>query len=515
MQYLLSLIFPILSFILQVYPRFFNKYFGVDVWTRLLEIEHVRRTDHKIPGKIKRGFLIEGNFDYPIIFPWIFSFFPKKFLLNIQGLVSPFFDALQNILVFYIAYSLTGRIEVALLSQAMYAVIPIIPIENSYLTPRSLGYFNFTLAFFPIFMYHDSHDPLLLLISLFFAATLFLTHRFALQSLLIISVFFSFVDRSFLYLLNIFAAFSIVMILTKGFYLRVAKGHLYNIYFWIKNYRHRFSHQIYALKKSKKKVDWVGRVYSLLSLFSPIFMFAMNIWALSAIIYLLLHTWCGKETTHQVCGFVNLPPDPIFYRMSLWIIFFYAFGAIVLKVKRLIPIGEGQRYMEMSSVPSVILASTLFFYFYAQYPLISVLVLGILLLGNLTLILFIQIKGIITDKNRSLTSDLQNAYRFINKLKGKPRILCIPHQITTMTVYNTKADVLVNADNPGLMQIQEIYPVLKASIKSLVKKYDLNYLLLRESYAKLSDLKIPKSKIIYRSGDVLIADIRRLTSRSS
>lgn len=500
MQYLLSLIFPILSFILQTYPRFFNKYFGVDVWTRLLEIEHVKRARHKIPGKIKKGFIIEGTFDYPIIFPWIFSFFPKKFLLNIQGLVSPFFDILQNILVFYIAFSLTGDVAVSLLAQAMYSVIPIIPIENSYLTPRSMGYFNFTLAFFPIFMFHVNHDPLLLLVSLFFTCTLFLTHRFALQSFLIISIFFSLVDRSFIYFANIIVAFAIVMILTRGFYLRVAKGHLFNIYFWVVNYRHRFSHQIYALKP-RRKIDWVRRVYSLLSLLSPIFMFAMNIWAFSAVIYLTNFT--------NLIDLTNFPSNPIFFKMSLWIIFFYIFGAIVLKIKRLIPIGEGQRYMEMSSVPSVILASILFFYFFERYTIISIIALGLLLLGNLVLILFIQIKGVIADKNRSLTGDLQNAYLFINKLKGRPRILCIPHQITTMTVYNTKADVLVNADNPGLMKIQEVYPVLKASIPFLQKKYALDYLLLRESYAKLSDLKVPKSKVIYRSGDVLVVNIKR------
>ena len=497
MQYLLSLIFPILSFVLQTYPRFFNKYFGVDVWTRLLEVEHVKRAHHKIPGEIKKGFIIEGTFDYPIIFPWIFSFFPKKFLLNIQGIVSPFFDFLQNILVFYIAFFLTNNIIIALLAQAMYSVIPIIPVENSYLTPRSLGYFNFTLAFFPIFMYHINHNPLLLAISLFFTCILFLTHRFALQSLLIISIFFSFVDWSFIYFANIIVAFVIVMIITRGFYLRVAKGHLYNIYFWVINYRHRFSHQIYALKP-KKDIDWVGKTYSLLSLFSPIFVFAMNIWALSGVIYLYLY-------------FQNLPNFPsstILFKMSLWIIFFYVFGAIVLKVKRLIPIGEGQRYMEMSSVPSVILSSILFFYFIKQFELIAIACLIFLLSSNFMLILFIQIKGIISDKNRSLTHDLRGAYKFINSLKGTPRIICIPHQITTMTVYNTKANVLVNADNPGLMQIQEIYPILKKPIPFLQKKYSLDYLLLRESYAKLSDLHLNRPKIAFRSGDTLLIKLK-------
>ena len=75
---LISLIIPLLSLALQSYPRFFNKYFGVDVWTRLLEIDHVKHANHRIPGKIKKGFIIEGSFDYPIIFPWIFPFFSKK-----------------------------------------------------------------------------------------------------------------------------------------------------------------------------------------------------------------------------------------------------------------------------------------------------------------------------------------------------------------------------------------------------------------------------------------------------
>ena len=496
MQYLLGLIFPVLSFALQVYPRFFNKYFGVDVWTRLLEVEHVKRAHHKIPGKIRKGFIIEGTFDYPIIFPWIFSFFPKKFLLNIQGVVSPFFDFLQNILVFYIAFLLTNNISVALLAQAMYSVIPIIPIENSYLTPRSLGYLNFTLAFFPIFMYHINHNPVFLLISLFFTCTLFLTHRFALQSFIIISIFFSFVDRSVIYLVNILLGFTIVLILTRGFYLRVARGHLYNIYFWVVNYKNRFAHQIYGLRPNKR-VDWVGKIYPLFSIFSPFFMFAMNVWAFSAFIYLFLYFQKWD----------SLPIDPVFLRMSLWVIFFYVFGAIVLKVKRLIPIGEGQRYMEMASVPSVILSSVLFFNLFEKFGIIVAFLLGMFLVGNLLLILFIQIKGIISDKNRSLTEELREAYKFINSLPGKPKIICIPHQITTMTVYNTKADVLVNADNRGLMQIMDVYPVLVKPISYLKKKYSLDYLLLRESYVKFSELKLKKKNVVFLSGDVSLIKI--------
>ena len=495
---LISLIIPLLSLALQSYPRFFNKYFGVDVWTRLLEIDHVKHANHRIPGKIKKGFIIEGSFDYPIIFPWIFSFFSKKTLLQIQGFVSPFFDCLQNVLVFYITVSLTNNVHTALIAQAMYTLIPIIPIENSYLTPRSLGYLNFTLAFYPIFLFHINHNTALLLISLFFTCTLFLTHRFALQSFVIISIFFSIVDQSPIYLLNVLLGFIIVIIVTRGFYITVAKGHLYNIYFWVINYKYRFAHQIYGLD-SRKKIDWVGKVYFLLSFLSPVFLFAMNIWAFSGIVYLYLYFQKAP----------NLFIDIVYFKMALWIVFFYIFGSIVLKIKKLIPIGEGQRYMEMASVPSVILSSMLFTYFSSHYNMITTVVLCLLLIMNLIVILTIQIKAVIRDKNRSLTEDLQKAYVFINKLKGTPRVICIPHQITTMTVYNTKADVLVNADNPGLMQVSDFYPILKKSIKELQKKYDLEYLLINEEFATLEDIKVKSPKVVFKSNEISVIQLAR------
>lgn len=489
MFYLYSLLIPLFSFILQSWPRLFNRHFGVDVWTRLIEINHVKDAKHKIPGKIKKGFIIEGYFDYPIIFPWIFSFFPKKLLLNIQGFISPFFDSIQNLLLFFIAYSITQNLVISLLAQLIYTLTPLIAVENSNLTPRSLGYLNFTLAFYPLLVFNINHDPLYLLIGLVFTALLFLSHRFALQSFIFIAMFFSIIDLSPAYLASLVTGFVVVTALTKGYYLRVAKGHLSNIYFWILNYKYRFSHQVFGNKE--KKLDWVGKIYHLLSLLSPIFLFGIDVWIAAAFIFLF------EE-------FKN----PLLFKMSLWVIFLYALASIVLKFKRLIPIGEGQRYLEMATVPSSILASYVFFNFYETFGTPVILILLLLLLGNFMLILFVQIKGIIKDKNRSLTKELIGAFKFINKFPSTPRIICIPHQITTMTVYNTRADVLVNADNPGLMKIMDFYPVLKKSLKELQKEYKLDYLLLRESFATPKDLHLITPKIIYKNGDISIIDIR-------
>jgi len=493
-----AFIIPLISLFLQSYPRFFNKYFGVDVWTRLLEIEHVKKAGHTIPGKIKKGFIIDGYFDYPIFFPWLFSFFSKKFLLTLQGFVSPFFDCLQNLVLYFIAYSITQNITIALLSQLIYTLIPIIPIENSYLTPRSLGYFVFTLSFYPLMMFSITNEPLYLILGFIFSVLLFLTHRFALQSLLFISLFFTFVDRSPTYLLSFFIAGGVAILLTGGYYLRIAKGHLYNIYFWVKNYEYRFAHQIYGNVKQKKQ-DWVSKIYPLLSTLSPILIIATNSWILSGFIYLFIYRNKFPEFPHTI----------ILYKMSIWILFFYVIGAIILKVKRLIPIGEGQRYLEMASVPASLLSAILFYYAYQEWGLPVLIGFILMLTGNLSLILTLQIKGIIKDKNRSLTKELTEMYRYINKLPGRPRLLCIPHQITTMTVYNTKADVFVNADNPGLMKIQDVYPILKKSVQNLQKEYNLDYILFRESFANLKDIKLQKAIIEHRVGDIVLVKLKK------
>jgi hypothetical protein len=83
-----------------------------------------------------------------------------------------------------------------------------------------------------------------------------------------------------------------------------------------------------------------------------------------------------------------------------------------------------------------------------------------------------------------------------------------------MTVYNTKADVLVNADNPGLMKIQNVYPILKKSIYTLQKEYNLNYVLFRESFANLKDVKLQKAAIEHKVGDIILIRLKKNASET-
>jgi hypothetical protein len=492
MNILLSLIVPIISFIFQFYPRIFNKHFGVDVWTRLLETDHVRKNGHRIPDhKLSEQFIVDGYFDYPPLFPWLLSFVPKKILTDLQGAVSPFFDSLQVLLVFWTAWYFTNNLMLAILAQVIYMLTPMIALENSYLTPRSFGYLNFSLAVLPLLIYNFNHQLPFYFVGVLFATFLFMSHRFAIQSFFFLTIFFSFFLNSAVFFQAFVLGFVGAMILTRGYYLRVLKGHLYNIYFWTQNLEFRFAHQVRGVIKKDTKTDWVGKVYSFLSVFSPIAIFGLNPWAASAFVYFF---------------FVYMKwsvPNPITTAMAAWVLFFYFLGVVVLKTKRLMPIGEGQRYMEMATVPSSLLSAALFFYLYnSEFQLYAVVALSLLLAFNLVLIIFVQVQGVIKDRNRSITGDLAKVFAYIDKQKKQLRIICVPHQNTTMTVYNTKAAVFVNADNPGLMRIQEVYPILRVPLKELAKKYKLTHALIKTGFATMKELKLSQKQVVFESGDV-------------
>lgn len=501
MSYFVGLIIPILSYFFQSYPRFFNRYFGVDVWSRMLETDYIRQNKHRIPmKKISNGFILEGYFNYPPALPWLLSYIPKKTLFRIQGFIAPIFDILQNILVFFITFQITGNIETSLMAQLIYATIPLIVLENSYLTPRSLGYLNFTLAFYPLLLYSLVPNTLYLVVSFIFFTLSFFTHKFAVQSLIFACLFFSIVDnRGSLYLLMLITSTFTAILISKGYYMRILQGHIDNIRFWMKNFEYRFAHQVRGIISQREKTDFVGQIYYILGKATPITLIGTNIWIIFPLFFF-------------INNFLNLPFLPsgnvLLYKMSLWVIFFYILSVLVMSIKYLIPIGEGQRYLEMVVAPTAVLAAIFFAsLFETNFKSAAVFIFILILVTNILLTLFTQWKGIIKDQSRSLTNDMEEVFKYINKLKPTPRILCIPHQITTMILYNTKAKVLVDIQAGTLEKISDVFPILLKPVPEIAEKYNLNILILRKDYATMEELKLSKKDLLFESQDAQIFKI--------
>lgn len=472
--FIASLIFPIFAFIFEIYPRILNKKFGVDIWTHLLYLREYHK-HKKIPGKIENEFLVPGEYDYPPVFIFILSKFPFKLVEKYEFIFSPLFDFLLVVLIFHISFYLTGNILLSLVTQIIYLLTPIIVLENSSATPRSLGYSLFTILFISLFLFVQNSEWVFLLIAIICGALIFLSHRFTTQGFLFFSIFFGILDKNPIYLLVFVLSFFLAVVFSKGFYLKVLRGHLGNLVFWNKNAKYRFFHQIKGSYKEHKTKDFIFKLYNQFLEFPPFVLAITNPWTLPVF---------------YVFFFVQ-PFDPLFLRMLLWVILSYVLALLTTWIPKLRFLGEGQRYLELSAFPTAFLASKLLFEFIkTELGILFICAYVLFGVGSLITILVIQRKGIIKDKLRTITPSMKNMFSYLKHLHEKPRLLCIPHQITTNTIYHTGCPVFVNASYEGINKISEVYPYIRKPIKEIMDKYNLDMILLNEEYAKAADLKI-------------------------
>lgn len=481
MTLLLSLIIPAVAFIFESYPRFINREFGVDIWTHLLYLQEYHK-QKGIPKKIENGFLVKGIYDYPPAFIFILSKFPFTIVEKYEFLFSPFFDFIHLLLIYFISYTITGNVIIALLTQLFYTLTPIIILENTSATPRSLGYTLFTILMMSVFMFTTGGQIIYLLLAVLSGTLIFLSHRFTAQGFLFFSIYFSIVQQNIVYLIIFIFTFMLAIVLSKGFYIKVLKGHIGNLVFWYKNIDYRFAHQVKGNYAQHKTKDFIFRMYNQFLKFPPFILAITNPWTLPPI-YLL---------------FYGLSASPVVNYMLLWVLFSYFLALTTTWVPKLRFLGEGQRYLELSAFPSALLSATLLPNLWkTEKGTVAILFYIFLCLASFITIVVIQRKGIIKEKLRTFTPSMKNMFSFIKNLKQKPQLLCIPHQITTNTIYHTGCKVFVNADYAGINKISEVYPYLRIPIPEIMKKYSLDMILLNSDYAKIEDLNLNKYKVIY------------------
>lgn len=488
MIFLLSLPVAILAFIFEIYPRVLNRKYGVDIWTHLLYLKEYHR-QKGIPKRIENGFLIPGDYDYPPAFIWILSKFPLKLVEKYEFLFSPFFDFVHLVIIFGLVYIFTSNILLALLTQVLYSLTPIIVLENSSATPRSLGYTLFTVLMTLIIILLYEPNVIFFILAVIVGSAIFLTHRFTAQGFLFFAVAFTIFEKSLLFLLVFILSFLIAVLLSKGFYLKVLRGHLGNLRFWKNNINYRFAHQVKGNISHNEHHDFVFKVYNEFLKFPPFVLEITSPWVLFTL-YMFIF---------------EFPTNPILSKMVLWVVVSYVLAILTIWIPKFRFLGEGQRYLELSAFPASFLASNLLLSkINSTIGLLLVALYSTIGILALVTIIVIQRKAIINEKMRTLTPDMKKMFSYIKSLKTKPRLLCIPHQITTNTIYHTGCQVYVNASYATINKISDIYPYIRKPIRNIMKEHGLDYILLNKDYASVFDLKIDNSKKIHEEGKFLL-----------
>ena len=287
MDILWALPVVVASFVFQVRPRLRNRYFGIDTWRHLAVAEHYRRRRRGEVQDFDR-YLIPERSDYPPLLRILLSWIPKAALDSSQWFLSPVIDAVHNVVLFCVAYQLTGEIWAAMVAQVAYALAPLIVMENSTLSTRSLASLMFTLLMISYLAFHSSGAWALVLVSVAVGTMLFLTHRMALQALLAITVALSLWFQTPYYMLVFIGSWLMAIVVSGGFYWRVFTGHLAMLWWWRRNIHNRYAHQFRGLPdKAERSGDPVFRIYQLVRSAPFIAVFAGNAFVLFPIVVAL------------------------------------------------------------------------------------------------------------------------------------------------------------------------------------------------------------------------------------
>lgn len=499
-MYALGFAIPILSFILQIWPRLSNKYFGIDTWRHLMFAEYVRK-NKRLPESITDRYIVSGPFDYPPFIIIFLSLFPKKFIDNYQFLISPIFDMVSNLLIFFIALFLSKDLKTAIFAQIVAALCPLIVMEASNLSTRVLSYLIYSISFFSLLMFSYNHNPVWIVVSYLTLALLFLTHKLAIQAYLFTSIIFSLVEKNILYLFFFVGTFLSTLILFNKIYMPVLKGHIAILKYWQKNIKLRFAHQFRGLPKEDESADFIQRVY-ILSLKNPfVYMLGSNPWLGLFIVLFILKS----------LGIISLQltlDDPMLNKFNIWIFSSLLITSFVLFIPKLRFLGEGQRYMEYAIFPLSIVLGNYFSSLMSSYTGMFMWIFSLSVILILVNIIFLQYKVIIKDRARTINQQLWKIINYLNKTgKNKVRLAIFPFNLGDAMMYFLKGKVLTSDSIVGLLQMSDVYPFVKKPMNEIIKKYNLNYIVIDQKYVQLKELRLKKYRVLIDDNSYLLIKV--------
>lgn len=488
---------PIFSFILQVWPRFFNRYFGIDTWRHLMFADYVRK-HKKLPKQITDRYLVTGPFNYPPGIILFLSLFPKKFTDDYQFIFSPFFDFVNNYIVFIASLYLTQDITAAIFAQIIAALVPIIVIEASNLSTRIFSNVLYIFSFFPLLLYTYTNSILYLFIAGILLYALFLSHKLAIQSYLFTAIGFTIFEKNPFYILFFLTIFAFTYIFGGRIYRIVLRDHLLILDYWRRNIDLRFAHQFRGIPKKKQTMDFVQRMY-MLSLKNPyVYIFGNNPWLAVFLGILLYDMFLGLPISSTI--------NPVMLnKLIIWILIGLISSLVILALKPLRFLGEGQRYIEYCVFPLAIVLGSYASSALIVYGVTFLLIFFIGVLIVITTIIFIQKKTILQDTSRTITKGLWGIISYLNETDRKNvRIAVFPFQMGDAMMYFLRGKVLTSDSVVGLIKFKDIFPIIKKPLIEIIKRYRLNYILFQKDYVTLKELRLKNYVIVKDAGGFIL-----------
>lgn len=471
--YILYIFIYIFIFILKLYFIIKNNNRAYDVFTYLLiprEIRKIKRIPQHLEFYVIDKYY-KANFDYPPLLFLILALIPENILLRIYKYIPLIFDLLFFVVIIFITFKITNNFQISLLSGLIYQVMPFSNLELFNLNARMIANILFTISFVIFLLFVNNPNILYFLLFIIFGCLLCLTHKFELQSALIITLVLTVFHKNLIYLIYLPAIILFTLFISKGYYVNILKGHINFLRWMFFNYDALMNNKLYNVEILKKNTSKSNVSTYLKQIINFIFNIPFLIIVVINISYLKLN---------------NFEFD-----IALWLISLMFSTFIITAFKKLHFIGEGKRYAYNALYP-VIYLTAISIYFSEIYLLIFCIIVSII----------IFIKNSLSKINNTSLNYLEKEILDVAnhlKIKKEKNIFILPEYFKNIISYYADKTVMGCLSIEGLYKANDYLPTVKGNIDYVFKKYQINYIVIQNKYIKNTIPKIKNHLLIYQN----------------
>ncbi|MBF0623662.1 MAG: hypothetical protein HQL82_02525 [Magnetococcales bacterium] len=482
----------------RIFPIWPRRNRGCDAYYFLLSAETFRR-ERRLPIVFDpHPYLLEPAEQwYPPLFPILMGLLSPRWLRRYYWSLNHLIDLVALWALFFLVYSQFGLIP-AILAAIIYTFSPNLISEFSALTSRSLGLLVFLPFMGALFHWHQSPDPLSLLLVTLAGVVLLYTHKLTVQLMVFMMVFLALGWRlgagvDWVWLAPLPAIYLAALLVGRGYFIDILRAHWDIVTFWNRNWRLFGAHAIHGsplYPKGHKQAQIHSPVFGQ-NMLKRLLLQGKAVFLLNPAVLLVL---------------LNLAAFRPFYDIQVFMLFWtagtYLWATATIQVPFLRCLGEGTKYIKYAEFPVIFLASPMVMG--GDMPDWHLWIIAVWLCLHLAYYLFTvyrQRSGEIVTGVES--PELQVLLKIIEALPH-PRVVCLPTALSDLTAYVTRKEVLWGTHGYGFKRVGNFYPVLRHPLGHLVNQHALTHLLLDRTYVDPQEIGLEDRNPLASSGRYLL-----------
>jgi hypothetical protein len=490
-------IVSVICLVLRAFPRVGKPFVGHDTWAILLVVDELKKGNGY--NGVSRYFLLGGEHDYPPLFFYFLALFPSGLLRKYNWLVNPLLDSVNAAILFLLTFFLTSNLLVSVTAGVMYSFTPVVLGESLTLSTRIFGMMLFNITLLAFLLYQVSTHYVFVLLMIATGTLVLLSHKFSTEVLWLLLLSFTVIDRSYLPLLVLLATVAGAILFSGGFYLKVLRGHLGILTFWLRHHSQYGADYVkkegLAARPQPRRSQDTETSSSTLSL--------RRLWVKTRRanpLYWLLHLnpFNPFSLVVLLLPFLGIENDwerTLFQWSVLTLILYYA----ATYIRRLGRYPGRTQFLDYNAFPTALLCSIFLWVPFSWWSMFIVMVAFVL--------------SIIQNRRASVAirapaEDQSLLESIFDYLKSSPKdgVICLPSSHTYAIPYFTGKKVFYTMSAANYEKLAAFFPVLTVPIETLSRQYGINFVLVDKKLVLVDEIDLSSFKAVIGQNDYLLLE---------